>query len=50
MSRVFECMMTKLSEESGYDYDFLTDVYSNMVDDGIDDWDYFVGTTMNHDW
>ena len=50
MSKVFEGMMAELSEKSGYDYDFLTDMYSNMVEDGNDDWNYFVGVTMEHDW
>lgn len=50
MSRTFEGTMTKLSNDSGYDYDFLVDMYNIMIDDGEDDWDYFVGVTMEHDW
>jgi hypothetical protein len=50
MSRTFEGIMTKLSEDSGYDYDFLVDMYNDMIDDGEDDWAYFVGVTMEHDW
>lgn len=52
MSRLFEASMTKLSKDSGYNYDFLVDLYNDMIDDPYDDgdWDYFVGVTMEHDW
>ena len=49
MSRMFESIITKLSEVSGYDYDFLVDRYNEVMDeDG--DYEYFVNVTMEHDW
>ena len=52
MSRVFEESMTKLSKDSGYNYNFLVDMYNSIMDDPDDDsdWNYFVGVTMEHDW
>ena len=52
MSRTFEGVMSILSEQSGYDYDFLVDRYNEMMDDPDcdDDWDYFVGVTLERDW
>lgn len=48
----FEDVLKKLSEDSGYDYDFLFGLYVDMVYDPDDDgdWEYFVGVTMEYDW
>lgn len=48
----FEDVLKKLSEDSGYDYDFLFGLFTDMVYDlgDLGDWDYFVGVTMEHDW
>jgi hypothetical protein len=49
MSRVFEGTIEQLSRETGYDYDFLVDMYNEvMEEDG--DLDYFLGVTMERDW
>ena len=49
MSRVFEGWISKLSDESGYNYDFLVDRYNEVMDeDG--DVEYFVGVTLERDW
>lgn len=48
----FQEVLEKLSEDSGYEYDFLFKRLTDMVYDPDDDsdWDYFVGITMEHDW
>lgn len=49
MSRTFEGIISRLCENSGYDYDFLVDRYNEVMDeDG--DWDHFVAVTMERDW
>lgn len=51
MSKVFGHYFEKLSEDSGYDYDFLVDVYNEcMNDNGVVDLGYFTGVSMEHDW
>lgn len=50
MSRTFEVTIDNLAKASGYSWDFLVDMYNEMVEDGEYDWDYFVGVTMEHDW
>ena len=52
MSKVFEGWISKLSDESGYNYDFLVDRYNEMVDDPDwdEDMDQFIGITMERDW
>lgn len=52
MSKNFRGQMAKLSDDSGYSYDFLVDLYNGMMDDPDDDgdWNYFIGVTMEHDW
>lgn len=51
MSKVLDYSIKNLSRKSGYDYDFLVDVYNEIADDdGSVDWDYFVGVSMEHDW
>lgn len=49
MSKVFDSIISRLSEDSGYGYDFLVDRYNEIMDeDG--DIEYFVGVTMERDW
>lgn len=50
MSRTFSGLIDMLSHESGYGWDFLVDRYNEMWEDGEDDWDYFVGVTLERDW
>lgn len=51
MSKVFEGFIEKLSEKSGYPYDFLVDYYNEMNDElGDVDMEEFYLITMNHDW
>lgn len=49
MSKVFNAIIDRLSEASGYGYDFLVDRYNEVMDeDG--DVDYFIAVTMERDW
>lgn len=51
MSRVFEGVMQWLSEQSGYGYNELVDIYNEIMEDsGEVDFDDFVVITMEHDW
>lgn len=51
MSKVFEGFIEKLSEKSGYSYNFLIDRYNEMNDElGDVDMEEFSSITMNHDW
>jgi hypothetical protein len=50
MSRTFEVTIDKLSEVSGYAWDFLVDLYNEMIEDGEDDWEYFVNCSAERDW
>lgn len=49
MSKVFNAIIDRLSEKSGYDYDFLIDRYNEVMDEDGDA-DYFVAVTMERDW
>ena len=44
--------MYDLADASGYDFDFLMDIYTDMMNDPYDDgdWDSFVVTTLERDW
>lgn len=49
MSRTFRGIIDQLSEQTGYDHDFLVDRYNEvMEDDG--DFEYFINVTMERDW
>lgn len=51
MSRCFEAFIDDLCEKTGYDYDFLVDIYNDCVNDPDDgDVDSFVAVTMERDW
>ena len=52
MSRVFEYAIEDLSKKTGYHYNFLVDMFNEMMDDeGQDfDWDRFEGISMERDW
>ncbi len=49
MKRVFNAIINRLSEESGYDYDFLVDRYNEIIDDD-GDVEHFIAVTMERDW
>lgn len=49
MSRSFEGFIDSLSKRSGYPYNYLVDMYNEVIrEDG--DVDYFVTVTMERDW
>ena len=49
MSKIFEDFIEKLSEKSGYSYDFLVDRYNEMNDElGYVDMEEFYSITMDH--
>lgn len=51
MSKVLEGFFEKLSEKSGYPYNYLVDRYNEMNDElGYVDMDEFYSITMDHDW
>ena len=51
MNKVLKRAIKNLSRESGYDYDFLVDVYNEILEDNGDvTWNYFADVTMEHDW
>lgn len=51
MSRTFEGMITKLSEESNYNYDFLVLLYNDLLDvEGNVDWYEFSEFIIDHKW
>lgn len=51
MSKVFNCSIEELSRKSGYGYDFLVDIYTEIMNsDDFVDWNHFAGVTMEHDW
>lgn len=49
MSRVFDGIIDDLSKKSGYSYDFLVDMYNEVMDDD-GDVDSFIAITMEQDW
>lgn len=51
MSRTFEGMITKLSEESNYNYDFLAFLYTDLANtEGNVDWYEFAEFIIDHKW
>ena len=46
----FENEIEKLAMMTGYTWGFLMDIWNEMVEDGEDDWDFFVGVTLELDW
>lgn len=51
MSRSFEGLIERLSEQSGYPYDYLVDRWEEMLNElGDIDWDEFTEITLTHDW
>ena len=51
MSRTFEGMITKLSEESNYHYDFLAFLYTDLANtEGNVDWYEFEEFIIDHKW
>lgn len=49
MSKTFEGIMDRLSKDTGYSYNFLVDMYNEVVEeDG--DLEYFIGVTTERDW
>ena len=51
MNKCFEAFIDNLSKKSGYDYDFLVDMFMDaMEEDGYVDLEYFIDVTMEHDW
>ena len=51
MSRFFEGFISDLSKKSGYNYDFLVDMYNEVVDDPDDgDVESFANITLERDW
>ena len=48
----FEMVLVDLCEKTGYTYDFLFDILTDIVYDAEDEgvWNYFLGVTMEHDW
>lgn len=47
-----EDALLQLSKASGYTYEYLFDLYVDMVYDPMDDvdWEYFEAVSMEHDW
>lgn len=51
MDKLLNYAIRDLSRKSGYDYDFLVDVYNEILNDNGDvNWNYFAGVSMEHDW
>lgn len=51
MSRCFEAFIDDLSKKSGYSYDFIVDMYNEVMDDPDDgDIKSFVNITLEQDW
>ena len=48
MSKVFEGFIEKLSEKSGYSYNFLIDRYNEMNELGYVDMEEFYSMIMGH--
>lgn len=40
----------RLAKLTGYTWDFLMDIWTEMLEDGENDWSYFVGVTLELDW
>lgn len=51
MNKVLKRAIKNLSRKSGYEYNFLVDVYNEILEDNGDvNWNYFADVTMEHDW
>lgn len=51
MSKTFEGLITKLSEESNYHYDFLAFLYTDLANtEGNVDWYEFAEFIIDHKW
>lgn len=48
MKRVFNAIIDRLCEETGYDYDFLVEKFMDAMDDN--DIEQFIEITMERDW
>ena len=48
MKRVFNGIIDRLCEETGYDYDFLVEKFMEAMDDN--DVESFIAITMEKDW
>ena len=45
---LIECI-EELSRQTGYDFDFLMNVWLECMEDG-NDWEFFKGVTLERDW
>lgn len=51
MKNVFNNIIERLCNETGYSYDFLVDIYNEIMEtDGDVDTEYFIGVTLEKDW
>lgn len=57
MIQKWETKVSKLSKETGYDFDFLWSIWTEMLqeDDPIhktdeEKWEHFMGVSHEHDW
>lgn len=51
MSKALSNAIEDLSRKSGYEYEFLVNVYNEIMEDsGEVNWAYFAGVSMEHDW
>ena len=53
MSRIKICIektIKTLAEITGYDFDFLMDVWTEECVEGDGDFEYFLGVTLEMDW
>lgn len=53
----WEAKVKKVSAETGYDFDFLWDIWTEMLEEEDvrgkteeEKWDYFRGVSIEHDW
>lgn len=49
MKKVFNAIINRLCEETGYDYDFLIDRYTEVMDEDGDA-ESFIAITLERDW
>lgn len=57
VSEKWETKVRKVSEETGYDFDFLWSIWTEMLEEEDvrgkteeEKWDYFRGVSIEHDW
>lgn len=50
MKNYFYDEIERLAKLTGYGFDFLMDIWNEMLEDGEDDWDTFVAITLELDW